>query len=94
MLRGNCLHGLDSVCDAIDSSTVVEWVPWVDFLEVNVRTYVKWDDRPGDYVRSLDANSVMAVIEARMRWTLPYHSAQINMRSDQGKTSYSSSEVS
>jgi uncharacterized protein len=42
------------------------------FLEVNVRTYVTLDDRPGIFFFSLDAESRLAVLGARWAYRLPY----------------------
>src|SRR3990170_8771136 len=37
-------------------------LPWIsEFPELNVRTYVRVDDRPGIYFFSLDAGSALAV---------------------------------
>jgi uncharacterized protein len=41
-------------------------IPWVsEFPELNVRTYVRVDDRPGIYFFSLNASSALAVQAAR-----------------------------
>jgi uncharacterized protein len=45
------------------------------FAEVNVRTYVITDDKPGVLFLSLDAASVAAVVGARAWFRLPYFSA-------------------
>ena len=47
------------------------------FLELNVRTYVTLDARPGIYFFSLDADSVLAVEAARRTYRLPYYRAQM-----------------
>jgi len=48
-------------------------VPWLSsFHEVNVRTYVTLDDRPGVVFFSLDAGSRLAVAGARAWYALPY----------------------
>ena len=41
------------------------------FAELNVRTYVTLDDKPGVYFFSLDAASTLAVIGARAMFRLP-----------------------
>lgn len=47
------------------------------FLEVNVRTYVKCEGKPGIYFLSLDTDSRLAVAGARRTYRLPYfHAAQ------------------
>ena len=43
------------------------------FLEINVRTYVTRDGRPGIWFLSLDATSLAAVAVARHAYRLPYH---------------------
>lgn len=48
-----------------------------DFLELNVRTYVRVADRPGVYFFSLDASSRLAVLGARALFGLPYHRAEM-----------------
>lgn len=45
------------------------------FLEINVRTYVTFEDKPGVYFFSLDASSAIAVRAARLLYHLPYHRA-------------------
>ena len=52
-------------------------LPYVSsFLEVNVRTYVTRDGRPGIWFFSLDASSRAAVEAARRTYRLPYHQAR------------------
>ncbi len=54
------------------------------FLEVNVRTYVHYEGKPGIYFFSLDTNSRLAVAGARRTYRLPYfHAAQ--WLSEEGK---------
>ena len=53
-------------------------LPWVSaFAELNVRTYVQVDDKPGVYFFSLDASSAMAVWTARALFNLPYYRASM-----------------
>lgn len=47
------------------------------FPELNVRTYVRVDDRPGIFFFSLDAASPVAVAGARLAYRLPYHRARM-----------------
>jgi hypothetical protein len=47
----------------------------MSFLETNVRTYVRYQGRPGVYFLSLDAASTCAVVGARFFWGLPYFPA-------------------
>jgi uncharacterized protein len=56
-------------------------VPGVSsFLELNVRTYVTVDDKPGVYFFSLDASSLLAVRAARLLYHLPYQRASMQLR--------------
>ncbi len=52
------------------------------FPELNVRTYVRVDDRPGVYFFSLDAGSSVAVHAARHLLNLPYFRASMNVAAD------------
>jgi uncharacterized protein len=52
------------------------------FPELNVRTYVRVDDRPGIYFFSLDAASALAVTVARHLFHLPYYHASIDVAAD------------
>ncbi len=57
------------------------WWPWplaLNFLETNVRTYVRCGGVPGIYFFSLDANSRLAVWGAQCLWGLPYHYAYMS----------------
>jgi uncharacterized protein YqjF (DUF2071 family) len=47
------------------------------FLELNVRTYVTYGDKPGIWFFSLDAESRLAVEAARRTYALPYHHASM-----------------
>ena len=49
------------------------------FPEVNVRTYVTHEDKPGIWFLSLDADSPWAVEAARFVYRLPYHRASIEV---------------
>ncbi len=48
-----------------------------NFLELNVRTYVRYRDKPGVWFFSLDATSWLGVRGARMTYYLPYFDAMI-----------------
>ena len=50
------------------------------FLELNVRTYVTIDDRPGIFFFSLDAGSRFAVESARRIYRVPYLHARMRVR--------------
>ena len=49
------------------------------FLELNVRTYVKKDGKPGVWFFSLDATSAIAVRAARATFNLPYMDAHMSL---------------
>jgi uncharacterized protein YqjF (DUF2071 family) len=57
------------------------WLPPIpglsSFPELNLRTYVRLDDRPGVFFFSLDASSRLAVRMARRFFYLPYLDARI-----------------
>jgi uncharacterized protein len=50
------------------------------FRELNVRTYVSRDGKPGIWFFSLDASSQLAVAAARLLYRLPYFHADILFR--------------
>jgi hypothetical protein len=55
-------------------------LPWLSaFPEVNVRTYVTMQDRPGVYFFSLDVSSLAAVAGARAVYFLPYFLAGMSV---------------
>ncbi len=55
-------------------------LPWVsEFPELNVRTYVTVDGKPGVFFFSLDAGSQVAVAAARAWLNLPYHFASMEV---------------
>jgi uncharacterized protein YqjF (DUF2071 family) len=49
------------------------------FPELNVRTYVRVQDKPGVYFFSLDATSALAVKTARTLFGLPYFTAEMEV---------------
>jgi hypothetical protein len=51
-----------------------------DLPELNLRTYVTHDDRPGVYFFSLDADGRLGVAAARRFHHLPYYDAEIDLR--------------
>lgn len=60
-------------------------VPWFsNFNEINVRTYVSFDGKPGVYFFSLDASNLSAVWGARVFYRLPYWQASMKV-SGKGK---------
>jgi uncharacterized protein len=64
------------------------------FQELNVRTYVTRDGKPGVYFFSLDADSQLAVSVARTMFRLPYYLAQIHLRANGESIEYSSRRTS
>jgi uncharacterized protein YqjF (DUF2071 family) len=69
-------------------------LPWVShFPELNVRTYVELDGKPGIYFFSLDAGRRAAVFAARRTYRLPYfHSRMRSVRVDD-RIEYSSERI-
>lgn len=49
------------------------------FPELNVRTYVRFEDRPGVWFFSLDAGHRLAVLAARVLYRLPYVFAEMSV---------------
>jgi uncharacterized protein len=56
------------------------------FLELNVRTYVTYDGKPGVWFFSLDAANRIAVRVARATFNLPYMDASMSMAKDDSQT--------
>jgi uncharacterized protein len=67
-------------------------LPWLSALpELNVRTYVRVEDKPGVYFFSLDAARVAAVRAARFLFNLPYFVASMDVQvADTGVVRYRS----
>ena len=66
-------------------------IPFVSsFVELNVRTYVTLNGKPGVYFFSLDANSSLAVAAARTLFHLPYFEATMAVEHSGGEIRYSS----
>ncbi|HEX7049060.1 MAG TPA: DUF2071 domain-containing protein [Longimicrobiales bacterium] len=61
-----------------------------EFLELNLRTYVRVGDAPGVYFFSLDAASRLAVMGARIFYRLPYFHARMSMERRDGWIHYRS----
>lgn len=69
-------------------------LPWVsEFPELNVRTYVCVEEKPGVFFFSLDAGSPLAVQAARTWLNLPYYSATMTVRQKGGDIGYDSSRT-
>lgn len=65
--------------------------PWLSaFPELNVRTYVTLDDKPGVWFLSLDAGNPIAVALARRWYHLPYFRARMSLREVAQTIHYSS----
>lgn len=60
------------------------------FCELNVRTYVRYQGKPGVYFFSLDAANRTAVFAARSLFGLPYYYANMSIRRVNGSIHYQS----
>ena len=58
------------------------------FPEINVRTYVTADDKPGIWFFSLDTSSLLAVEAARRVYKLPYFHARISLERQGRRVEY------
>ncbi len=66
-------------------------LPWISaFPELNLRTYVKRDGKPGVWFFSLDAGNPLAVWAARRFFFLPYFNAQMAAETEGQRVSYHS----
>ena len=66
-------------------------LPWFShFAEINVRTYVTRDGKPGVYFFSLDASNLSAVWGARVFYRLPYWQAAMKVKGRAGPRSSTS----
>ena len=66
-------------------------VPFVSsFPELNVRTYVTVEEKPGIWFFSLDTSSLLAVEAARVAYRLPYFHAAAALERKAGHVEYSS----
>jgi len=59
-----------------------------DFPEINLRTYVTKDGKPGVWFFSLDVSSPLAVWAARTLFHLPYFKAEVSCSCEEGIVSY------
>ena len=59
-----------------------------NFPELNVRTYVTLDDKPGVFFFSLNVTNPLAVDAARLAYHLPYYGAQMSIERRNGATDY------
>jgi len=66
-------------------------IPWLSaFPELNVRTYVVADGKPGVWFFSLDAGNAIAVAIARAWFHLPYFRARMSCQESHGWIEYAS----
>jgi uncharacterized protein YqjF (DUF2071 family) len=76
------------------SGVRLRWLPPLPgasaFPELNVRTYVVQDGKPGVYFFSLDAASPLAVAAARAWFHLPYFRARMSCVAEDGGIRYAS----
>jgi len=64
-----------------EMSYQLRYCPWpVRFGELNVRTYVIHQGKPGVLFLSLDASDLFTVYMARLTYSLPYYPAQIHIK--------------
>lgn len=69
----------------------IRWIPWKDFDEVNLRTYVKTSDgKRGVWFHSLDSTDMFAVLGARILYGLAYRPAKITRSLSKQAISYQS----
>lgn len=74
---------------------LVPALPWISaFPELNVRTYVRVNDKPGVFFFSLDAGNPIAVGAARTLLNLPYYSADMHVDTDDRRVEYASRRLS
>lgn len=64
------------------------------FPELNVRTYMTLEDKPGIFFLSLDAGSLLAVLGARRAYRLPYFRARMSIVREDGTIHYESDRSS
>jgi len=74
---------------------LVPALPWISaFPELNVRTYVRVDDKPGVFFFSLDAGNPVAVGAARALLNLPYFMADMKVEATDRGIEYASRRLS
>ncbi len=66
------------------------WPCSLKFNELNVRTYVSLNDKPGVFFFSLDASDLFTVLAARMTYALPYFMSDIQLEQKGEVISFSS----
>ena len=87
-------HGWVAVTPFNLTGLRLRWTPPIptasSFLELNVRTYVCYEGRPGVFFFSLDAESLAAVLGARASYFLPYYHARMSQKQTLTGFEYSS----
>jgi uncharacterized protein YqjF (DUF2071 family) len=74
-----------------EMSYQLRYSPWaVRFGELNVRTYVTYQGKPGVLFLSLDASDLFTVYMARLTYSLPYYSAKIQFETIDSEIHYQS----
>lgn len=63
------------------------------FCELNVRTYVTYEGKPGVWFLSLDAGNQLAVLGARQAFHLPYYNAAMSMKREGETIQYQSTRT-
>lgn len=63
------------------------------FPELNLRTYVRFEERPGIFFFTLDAASRLAVLGARAFYGLPYRHARMQLKRADGWIEYRSARL-
>lgn len=63
------------------------------FFEINVRTYVRYNGKPGVYFLSLDVNDWASLNIAKRWYRLPYHRAKLSIENAQQTIHYKSSRL-
>lgn len=61
-----------------------------DFLELNVRTYVRYENKPGIWFFTLETDSRLAAVAAHTVYALPYHVAEMSAQVRNGWVDYRS----
>lgn len=70
-------------------------LPWISaFPELNVRTYVTHNGKPGVYFLSLDATNPLAIWAARTFFYLPYRRARMRVQRNAARITYASQRTS
>jgi uncharacterized protein len=86
---GRCFVGVVPFCMTGVMRRPLPDLPWLSaFPELNVRTYVTRDGKPGVWFLSLDATNPFAVWAARRFFHLPYHRARIAVASGERDVRY------